>query len=175
MNGAVFSPDRFWRYSLTRDLVTPLVIGDEIAEGDPNTCLFICLNPSTADESKNDQTVSKCMGYARRWGYSKLVVCNIFAIRSTDPKALYDVQGTPYNVVGPQNDRHILDNARAASLVVCAWGNHGAHLSRGSLVAAKLRRLGVPLHVLGMNMDGSPRHPLYLRGDLTPIPWKANA
>lgn len=171
MNGAVFSHDRFWRYSLTRDLVSPLVIGDELREGDPNTCLFICLNPSTADERNDDPTVRRCERFAVSWGYSKLVVCNIFAIRSTDPKALYEVQATPHNVVGPDNDRWIMDCARAASLVVCAWGNHGAHLSRGPLVAAKLRRAGIPLHALAVTKQGQPGHPLYLRGDLEPVPW----
>jgi hypothetical protein len=173
LNGAVFSSNRFWRYSLTRDLVSPLVIGDEIREGDSNTCLFVCLNPSTADEYLDDPTVTRCVGFAKRWGYSRLVVCNIFAIRSTDPKALYydPTQATPFNVVGPDNDRHILDNAKAASIVICAWGNHGAHLSRGPLVAAKLHRAGVSLHVLGTTKSGHPLHPLYLKKTLEPVPW----
>lgn len=169
MNGAVFSDDRRFRYTLTRDLVEPLVIGDEISEGDPNAVLFIGLNPSTADETQDDPTVRRMIGYASRWGYSRLVVCNIFGLRSTNPRALY--RGDAGEVVGVDNDRHIVANAKAASLIVCAWGAHGKYLLRGPLVAARLRSFGLPLHALGLTKERQPRHPLYLRGDLEPEPW----
>lgn len=55
---AILSADRKYRYVLTR-------IWDEAKP----TVLFIGLNPSTADEETDDQTIRKCIGYAKRWGY----------------------------------------------------------------------------------------------------------
>ena len=45
---------------------------------------------------------------------------NLFGLRSTNPKALYDHP----NPVGPENDMHVRMHANLANLIVCAWGNH---------------------------------------------------
>jgi hypothetical protein len=71
--------------------------------------------------------------------------------------------------VGRGNDRAILRAAREAAIVVCAWGNHGAHLGRSSSVTAMLAAAGVRTHGLRMNSGGEPAHPLYLPGSLKPI------
>ena len=57
-NGAVFSPDRIYRYVLYRvwDEAKPRV-------------MFIGLNPSTADESVDDPTIRRCKRFAADWGY----------------------------------------------------------------------------------------------------------
>ena len=57
---AFFSPDRLHRYALWRTW----------DESKP-TAMFVCLNPSTADEVKNDPTVTRCIRYARDWGYGR--------------------------------------------------------------------------------------------------------
>jgi hypothetical protein len=73
--------------------------------------------------------------------------------------------------VGRGNDAAIVAAAREAKLLVCAWGNHGAHLGRSGRVVALLRKAGVDLHVLKTNGGGEPAHPLYLRGSLRPQLW----
>lgn len=145
MQPAVFSEDRKYRYTLVRQFSS----GTGIAN-------FILLNPSTADETRNDPTVRRCMGYAAAWGFATLIVTNIFALRSTDPKALY----LATDPVGPDNDRWILEVAKQASLVVAGWGAHGILRHR----SFDLRGMLKPFHVkcLGKTKDGEPRHPLYL-------------
>lgn len=156
---AEFSGDMVYRYTLTREWFPH--------DDDPLSCLFVCLNPSTADENKDDPTVRRCIGFARKLGYSKLTVCNIFALRSTDPKVLYE-HADP---VGPKNDEHIAEEAARHELVIAAWGNHGRHRHRSSHVMALLREHAPDgyVHVLGLNSTTEPKHPLYLSADLQPI------
>lgn len=124
---------------------------------------WIMLNPSTADASVDDPTIRRCMGFAKAWGFGSLWVVNLFALRSTDPAALR----THPDPVGPRNDEFIREAAQHASLVVAAWGNHGAYLTRGYKVAALIPNL----HVLSMTGAGQPAHPLYLPKTREPIPW----
>ena len=153
---AVYSDcDRF-RYLLTRTW-------------DPGApkALFVMLNPSTATETQNDPTVERCERRARALGFGTFRVTNIFAFRATDPRVMR-AQEDP---VGPGNDAAISDSARWANRIICAWGTHGAHLDRGSQVEALLRRLGHPLHHLGLTKAGHPTHPLYIAYDRQPQPW----
>lgn len=161
---AVFSPCMTYRYLLTRDLAEPDLLAE--AQGvTPATCLFLMLNPSTADHELPDRTITRCMGFARSWGYNRLEVANLFALRSTDPAALK----THRDPVGPLNDTHIVEAARRADLVVCAWGQHGAFVNRATAVLHLLRPR--QLHHLKLSKDGQPGHPLYLRAELKPQPW----
>ena len=145
---AIFSPCRQYRYVLRR----------RVGWG-PSTCLFIMLNPSTADEEQEDPTVRRCMDYAHRWGYGVLVVCNIFALRATDPTRLYQAP----DPVGPENDAYILEEASRADCVVAAWGNHGALNERSHAVRVLLA--DVLVQCLGINRSGAPKHPLYIARD----------
>jgi hypothetical protein len=77
--------------------------------------------------------------------------------------------------VGKGNDAAILRAAQEAALVVCAWGNHGAHRERSASVLERLRRRNVKLNYLKINSSGEPAHPLYLRGSLPPTLWKSGS
>lgn len=154
--GAVFGDDpvsedeRAYRYRLWRawDAAKP-------------TVAFIMLNPSTADETTDDPTLRRCIGYARGWGYGHLVVGNLFAVRETDPANLWDY----FDPVGPENDEHLRDICADADRVVAAWGAHGHLGERGRRVAAML---DVDLYALDTTKDGQPTHPLYQPADAEP-------
>jgi hypothetical protein len=59
--------------------------------------------------------------------------------------------------------------AAQAGIIVLAYGKpHNNLRQRGRDVAGLLRRAGHPLHVLKLCKDGTPSHPLYLKGNLQP-------
>lgn len=158
--GASFSKCERYRYTLWRTWVE-----------DKARALFIMLNPSTADESKLDNTVTRCKGYAEAWGYGGLVVCNIFAYRATKPEDM-KAQDDP---VGKGNDAIILSAARSITedggVVICAWSQHGKMMQRAQSVRTMLFNASIKMHYLRMGAGGMPHHPLYLPKDLTPTEW----
>lgn len=152
-SGATFSADRRYRYRLWR------VWGDS-----EHRCVFVGLNPSTADETKDDPTIRKCIGFAKRWGFGAIDMVNLFAWRSTDPTGL--ISAYPAHV-GPDNDEHLAGTFDAAHRIVWAWGRHCSAVRR--LVQERVAAsdwFSVPrkceVGVLGRSQDGSPRHPLML-------------
>lgn len=152
--GATFSECRTYRYALWR----------RWSEGP--AMLWIMLNPSTADETRNDPTVERCQRRAEQAAYGAVWVANIFALRSTDPAALYRHR----DPVGPENNDHIGALARDAGLVVCGWGNHGTHMARGADVMTRLQAAGHEPHCLRMTGKRQPGHPLYIGYDVEPKP-----
>jgi hypothetical protein len=127
--------------------------------------MFVMMNPSTADPFVDDPSVAKCQRYARAWGYGTLWVGNTFAYRATNQKRLMQVA----DPVGPRNDEWLLKMAAQAGLIVLAFGKpHNNLRQRGRNVAELLIRAGHPLHMLKLCKDGTPSHPLYLKGSLKP-------
>ncbi|MEO1563826.1 MAG: DUF1643 domain-containing protein [Pseudomonadota bacterium] len=153
---AVYSDCEAYRYTLTR-----------VWEPLGQKALFVMLNPSTATEVQNDPTVERCERRARALGFGSFRVTNIFAFRATDPK----IMRAAADPVGPENDAAIREGADWADQVVCAWGTHGAHLGRGPVVEALLRRSGASLYHLGLSKDGHPKHPLYIGYETQPQLW----
>lgn len=155
---AKFSDCGLYRYSLGREW-------DTIK---PKVC-WVMLNPSIADADIDDPTIRRCIGYSRAWGYGGLWVVNIFAIKATNPAELYKV----VDPVGPFNNATILEHVDKSTLVVCAWGNHGAYLERGTQVRAMFERAGLRaglrVSCLTMTKAGQPGHPLYLSNHLEPM------
>ena len=152
---ATFSQCRKYRYALWRHW------GGQNASG---YAMFIGLNPSTADETNDDPTVRRCIGYARDWGYAGLCMMNIFAYRATLPENMKAVE----DPVGPGNNCALEDTAHFAEIVIAAWGVHGSHLGRDE----EIRKMIPKLHYLKLTKDGFPGHPLYLSKALKPILWE---
>lgn len=156
---AQFSACRNYRYALWRgwaERVEPPQAGAY--------AMFVGLNPSTADETLDDPTIRRCVGFAQDWGYQGLCMVNLFAWRATQPADML-AQNDP---VGPENDAVLLELAANAGIVVAAWGVHGTHVSRDEAVKRLLPRL----HYLLLTKAGHPGHPLYLPSSLKPMPYK---
>lgn len=129
---------------------------------------FIMLNPSTADESVDDPTIRRCVGFAKRWGYGAIVVRNLFAWRATNPAVLANID----DPVGADNREYL---ARTdADCTIVAWGAHPAAVGwwNGYPFSWQSSVIERPaLFCLGTNASGSPKHPLYVPSSRTPIRW----
>jgi hypothetical protein len=124
---------------------------------------FIMLNPSTADEVFDDATIRRCIGFAKRWGFSAIVVTNLFAYRATnpaDPRDLVrDDGGLHVGVaIGRYNDTWIRTSAAASEMIVLAWGDHGTLIGRDAEVKVTLGNRD--LYCIRMTAGGNPAHPV---------------
>jgi len=86
---AKFSTCRKYRYALWR-----------IWDDSKPYAMIVGLNPSTADETKNDPTISRCINFSKDWGYGGLCMANLFAFRATKPSVLMSSN----DPVGSAND-----------------------------------------------------------------------
>lgn len=151
--GAHISPCSLFRYDLWVRL-----------SSSGGMVMFVCLNPSTADASKNDPSFTRMMNFAKAWGFGCLVVTNLFAFRATDPR---DMKAAA-DPIGPLNDGALRYHYEHCDLAVAAWGAHGTYKGRDAQVRAMLPKL----HYLRLTKDGHPGHPLYLPATLQPTEWK---
>lgn len=118
---------------------------------------YIMLNPSTADASKDDPTIHKCVKFAIREGCGSICVINLFALRSSKPEVLY----THNDPIGPENDYWIDKIAKQSEIIIAAWGNHSNLFNRNIEVVNRLKLYGITnLCCLGLNKTGTPKHPL---------------
>jgi hypothetical protein len=154
---AVLSMDGMYRYRLTRRW-----------SGGP-TLNVIGLNPSTADAMRDDPTIRRCIGFARDWNFGRLVMTNLAAFRSTDPKGLMSAE----HPCGPDNDDWLRAEAAAADLVLAAWGAHPVAIDQGRRVMRHVLN-GVELRCLGETKYGAPRHPLYVARTQPHLPFPAD-
>lgn len=141
---AVFSPCEQYRYALTRGASGP-------------TIAWVMLNPSTADAFKDDPTIRRVRGFSEAAGFGRVVVVNLWALRSPDPKAL----ARHPEPVGPENDAQIGEWTADAGMVVAAWGA-GVEPVGSDRVEEVCALIDAPIVCLGLTNGGHPRHPLYV-------------
>ena len=157
--GAEFGPGGTHRYRLWRTF----------GRVESGSVLFVMLNPSTADAATDDPTIRRCVGFARRWGAGCVEVVNLFAYRATNPDDLADSCEAGIDVVGPDNDRVIVQAARDADIIVAAWGAHRMAKERARAVMSLLG--AARIECLHVTRDGSPRHPLYVGAGTIRVPF----
>lgn len=151
---ANISPCERFRFLLTREWDARLP-----------ACAFIGLNPSTADASKDDPTIRRCVDFAARWGYGKLHMLNLVAYRSTDPAAMFSwlEKNGPLEWLRT-NVTEALTTFEKSDIVIAAWGAPGSKL--GDFKKVMIDAAGDKLYSLATTKSGEPGHPLYLKKDL---------
>jgi hypothetical protein len=123
--------------------------------------MFIGLNPSTANETEDDPTITRCINYSKNWGYGGLCMVNLFAFRATEPSVMMAAK----DPIGLENDAWIKKLSHKAGVIVAAWGNDGSFLER----SYKIKKIIPNLMCLKINKTGEPAHPLYQPATATPI------
>ncbi|MEK9157701.1 MAG: DUF1643 domain-containing protein [Patescibacteria group bacterium] len=151
-NGATFSPCRKYRYVLWR-----------IWDDSKPKVMFIGLNPSTANETEPDPTITRVIGFAKSWGYGGVYMTNCFPYVSTNPDDLKDFGNTA------TNDHWLYEVARMSKDIIFAWGAFDVVKELGRDV--ELKGMFPHAKALVINKDGSPRHPLYVKGDVKPVAY----
>jgi hypothetical protein len=158
-SSAVLSECGNYRYELSRiwDTTKPMV-------------MFLMLNPSTADANKDDNTIRRCIAYAKSWGYGGVFVGNLFAYRATNPKELLNVK----NPVGEKNQSHLIKMSLKTDMTICAWGNSSIveKLTKSLGYFKPLSGLQNRFNYLELSKNGTPKHPLYLKCNLLPIKYE---
>ena len=176
MSRVICCEDRRYRYCESEDGRYRYWLEAKLEDRN-GVCLFLMLNPATknADQEckRSHRTRKKCEEFSRRWGYGTLWTCNLFALRSEDPKELKEVVKRE-EAIGADNDLHIVQKAHRSDMIVCAWGNKGKyHGHRGREVAEMLRNEGLlcKMHYLAMTGKCQPMHPLFIKRDALPKPF----
>ena len=154
---AIISDCKTYRYRLER--------------GAGRAMSIIMVNPSTADAEKDDPTIRKVLGFAERLQCDRIIVGNKFAYRAKDVSAL---RSAP-DPIGPENEKHIEQILRDGDIHIAAWGSLNklpeTLRSQWKSIVRIADRVGVRLHCIGYNEDGSPRHPLMTSYNTFMSPW----
>ena len=138
-----------YRYRLERD-ISP--VGNI-------TIAFIGINPSTADETIDDNTVKNLKVFSANNNAKKMIIGNVFAYRSTDVKGLSKTT----EPVGIDNDKALERIINEADILVPFWGSRtklrAALRPRLDEVMSMLVKSGKPIKALGITSTNDPRHP----------------
>lgn len=157
--GADFSECGKYRFSLWRiwDIEKPIV-------------MFIGLNPSTANQDTDDPTIRRVRAIARNLRYGGVYMMNCFPLVSTNPdslksydKSIYDQQQWIFN------NRKLEQIGNLCKDVIFAWGNF--EIVRNEKRDIELSVMFPNAKALHINKNGSPKHPLYCRADIIPVPF----
>jgi len=159
---ATFNATRTHRFKLTRtwDWRLPKI-------------LFIGMNPSKADEVDNDPTIRREIAFAKRWGYGGLLKCNVLSFITPFPTELPRSAAQACLARNLFTIEQVMLDAGHGANVVAAWGcGLKAYKSCLDTIVDFAERCGVSLMCLGTTKDGSPRHPLYVKGDTGLTVWR---
>lgn len=144
--GALFSYDKKSRHVLWRNwnLDLPKV-------------MFIGLNPSTANETNDDQTIKRCIAFAKSWGFGGMIMMNLYSHVSTNPD---DLITSGENL--EQTNEWLLERASKCEKVVFACGAFKKHKQR----LEQVLELFPERYCIDISKDGFPKHPCRLNGSL---------
>lgn len=156
-NKCNFSSCKTWRYTLRHTWAQ--------SSNEPElACVWIGLNPSTANERQLDSTLRRVRDFSKEWGFNTFYMLNLFAFSATKPRDLRKAA----HPIGRNNNHWLRKITKKGKMVICAWGNHGLFRRRQHEVLEFLN--GTELYHLGMTIKGAPRHPLYVKKGSIPKP-----
>jgi hypothetical protein len=140
--GAEFSECGKYRYKLWRiwDISLPLV-------------MCIGLNPSTANSSKNDPTITYLSKMLTKLGYGGFYMTNLFAWISSKPEDLLTCE----DAIG-ENEEKLKEVESICKDVIVCWGNFKQAEGRIKQVLPRYP----DAKCFGLNKNKTPYHPLAL-------------
>lgn len=146
-NGAYFSHDNKFRFVLWRiwDDTKPKV-------------MYVGLNPSTANATKNDNTITKLVKVSKHNGFGGFYMLNLYSYVTPYPECL---KGN-WEIMDGINNKHLLDFSGKASKVVFCWGNFKESQEKASELKHAFQQ---EAWCLFKNKNGSPKHPLYCKDE----------
>ena len=136
---AEFSIDKKERYSLKREW-----------DKSKNKILYIMLNPSLADDKNDDPTIRRLVSFTKKYNYGGFLVGNIFTTITPNPKELDKSKG-----MSDKNFEELIKLINKVDQIVYAWGSS---IEEPQL----LKKLVLSPKCFGKNVNGTPKHPLYV-------------
>tara|TARA_Y100001968_G_scaffold198565_1_gene182152 strand:+ start:845 stop:1366 length:522 start_codon:yes stop_codon:yes gene_type:complete len=162
MSFCLFSECKSYRWILKKELLAG-----------KKTVVFIGLNPSKGNSSKNDRTLIKIINFCSRWNYKNIYIINLFALISKSPRQLSkskDPIGGNNNLITLKLLEFWWENTNCDLWL--GWGDKGQLNGRDlevkklikNLSNLKLNKNNYSKRVLslGLSKKGNPRHPLYM-------------
>jgi hypothetical protein len=157
--------ERTYRYDLTRRW-----------SGKPKSGgldVWVMMNPSLADDTRDDQTVRNCTAFSQRDGAPGLRIINLIAYIETQPRLLLDAVLDDVDIVGPDNDKawvraFIGAKTRTGGRLIFAWGATPFILDREvreiflhqrDAIEKMAAAHAIEPVCLGYTASSSPRHP----------------
>ena len=151
-SGAKFTDDKKYRFALWR-------IWDE----DKPKAMFIGLNPSIANEVKDDATIKKIKKICKYNGLGGFYMLNLYSFVTAYPEKL---KGN-WEIMDGINNKHLLNYSETSKMIVFCWGN----FKEAQEKAYELKHAFSNAYCLKQNKNGSPKHPLYCLDNTTLIPF----
>ena len=111
--------------------------------------LFILLNPSNADDKNDDNTVKKLIGFTKKFEFGGFYLGNLYSLITTNPSPSKFINNEARNI------KHIQIMKKKCKKIIIGWGNLGTYPNW------LLDNIGETM-CLGINKNGTPKHPLYL-------------
>ena len=136
---AEFSIDKKERYSLKREW-----------DKSKNKILYIMLNPSLTDDKNDDTTIRRLINFTKKFNYGGFLVGNIFTTITPNPKELDKSKG-----ISDKNFEELIKLINKVDQIVYAWGSS---IEEPQL----LKKLVLNPKCFGKNLNGTPKHPLYV-------------
>ena len=112
--------------------------------------LYLMLNPSIADEKKDDPTIRRLISFTKKFNYGGFLVGNIFTTITPNPKEI-----DRSKEISDKNFKELFKLINKVDQIIYAWGNT---VEEPQL----LKELVLNPKCFGKNLNGTPKHPLYL-------------